>query len=71
MESFGRMQRLDRLLAMTIIELLSLARSCPLAQLICWGCGEMMLETHSRRFAGQIYYQPCFMVRAAGEIKEN
>lgn len=64
-------QPLDRLLEMTTIESSLPARARPLAQLICSDCGEMMLETHSRRFAGQIYCQPCFMGRAAGEIKED
>jgi hypothetical protein len=30
-----------------------------------------MLETHSRRFAGQTYCQPCFAIRETGQIKEE
>jgi hypothetical protein len=51
---------------MAIIEPSILPRIRPPAQLTCGGCGEMMLETYSRRFGGTMFYQPCFVLRENG-----
>ena len=56
---------------MAIIEPYMLPRVRPLAQLTCAGGGEMVLETHSRRFAGVTLCQPCFTRREIGQIKEE
>jgi formylmethanofuran dehydrogenase subunit E len=64
-------QPLDTLLAMHTVEPAVLPRARPLHQLTCAGCGEIVLETHSRRFAGQTYCQPCFTRCERGQNKEE
>jgi formylmethanofuran dehydrogenase subunit E len=65
---------LDRLLRVTPAGPNAPLRVRPLNQLTCVQCGETMLESRSRRFAGETLCIPCFAARetcSPGKLFEN
>jgi formylmethanofuran dehydrogenase subunit E len=64
-------QSLDKLLAVTPVEPTAPSKARSLNQLPCADCGEIMLESCSRRFAGKTLCQPCFAACEAGYVKEE
>ncbi len=65
---------LDRLLRVTSVDPNVPLRVRPLRQLTCAQCGETMLESRSRRFAGETLCIPCFAARetrSPGKLFEN